>query len=197
MRIGTRSVLFGVHQFLLHPVLLFVAWWKLYGFPWDPRLWLAFFVHDLGYLGKPNMDGLEGEAHPILGARIMGLFGQEWHDLVLLHSRYFAAAKGRQPSRLCYADKLVIVLEPSWLYLPRAWASGELEEFLEVAATRGALSPNVTAAERAGYLSRDPWQWHAALKSYMRRWLCEHVAGGEDGWTVAREHSSHEQGAKL
>lgn len=72
MKIGTKSVLFGAHQFLLHPLFVAVAWWRLYGFPWDPRLWVAFFVHDLGYWGKPNMDGPEGEEHPWLGARIMG-----------------------------------------------------------------------------------------------------------------------------
>lgn len=71
MRIGTRSVLFGAHQFILHPIFVFIAWWMLYGFPRDPRLWVAFIVHDLGYLGKPNMDGPEGETHPELGARIM------------------------------------------------------------------------------------------------------------------------------
>jgi hypothetical protein len=32
---------------------------------------VAFFVHDLGYLGKPDMDGEEGERHVILGAKIM------------------------------------------------------------------------------------------------------------------------------
>lgn len=72
MKIGTKSVLFGAHQFLLHPIFVAVAWWHLYGFPWAPRLWVAFIVHDLGYLGKPNMDGKEGESHPHLGAQIMG-----------------------------------------------------------------------------------------------------------------------------
>lgn len=77
MNIGTKSVLFGAHQFLIHPLFVALAWWRLYGFPWDPRLWVAFFVHDLGYWGKPNMDGEEGEQHPMLGARIMGwLFDQ-------------------------------------------------------------------------------------------------------------------------
>ncbi len=71
MKIGTKSVLFGAHQFLLHPLFVALAWTRLYGFPWDPRLWVAFFVHDLGYWGKPNMDGPEGEEHPFLGARIM------------------------------------------------------------------------------------------------------------------------------
>ena len=71
MRIGTKSVLFGVHQFFVHPWFIAAAWWKLYGFPWDPRLWVAFVVHDLGYFGKPNMDGPEGERHVELGAKIL------------------------------------------------------------------------------------------------------------------------------
>lgn len=76
MKVGTKSVLFGAHCWFIHPWFVALAWWKLYGFPWDPRLWVAFFVHDLGYLGKPNMDGGEGEAHVFLGAMIMGnLFG--------------------------------------------------------------------------------------------------------------------------
>lgn len=72
LEIGTRSLLFGAHQFLIHPWFVAEAWRRLFGFPWDPRLWVLFFVHDLGYLGKPNMDGPEGEQHPRLGARIMG-----------------------------------------------------------------------------------------------------------------------------
>jgi hypothetical protein len=71
MKIGTKSVLFGAHCFLLHPFFVLAAWIKLFGFPFDPRLWIAFFVHDLGYWGKPNMDGPEGETHVELGAKIM------------------------------------------------------------------------------------------------------------------------------
>lgn len=75
MKIGTKSVLFGAHQFLIHPWFVALGWWKLYGFPFDPRLWVLFFTHDIGYIGKPNMDGPEGERHVELGARIMhGLF---------------------------------------------------------------------------------------------------------------------------
>jgi hypothetical protein len=71
VKIGTKSILFGAHQFMIHPWFVAWAWWRLYGFPWDPRLWVAFFVHDLGYWGKPNMDGPEGETHVELGADIM------------------------------------------------------------------------------------------------------------------------------
>ncbi|MGH9371001.1 MAG: hypothetical protein ACRD15_05665 [Vicinamibacterales bacterium] len=82
MTVGTKSVLFGAHCFFLHPWFVAWAWWKLYGFPRDPRLWIAFVVHDIGYLGRPNMDGQEGEEHPRLGARIMAaLFdGYRWKD---------------------------------------------------------------------------------------------------------------------
>jgi hypothetical protein len=49
MKIGTRSLLFGAHQFLLHPLCVAIAWTMLYGFPTDPRLWMAFLIHDAGY----------------------------------------------------------------------------------------------------------------------------------------------------
>ena len=74
MKTGTKSILFGVHCFLLHPVFVAIAWIKLYGFPWDPRIWIAFFVHDLGYIGKLDIDGVQGETHVELGAKIMHLF---------------------------------------------------------------------------------------------------------------------------
>lgn len=84
MNIGTKSVLYGAHCFFIHPWFVALAWWRIYGFPFDPRLWVAFFVHDLGYWGKPNMDGPEGESHPELGADIMGnLF--DWNWSFMLH----------------------------------------------------------------------------------------------------------------
>ena len=74
MKIGTKSVLFGAHCWCIHPFFVAAAWSKLYGFPKDYRLWAAFFVHDLGYIGKPNIDGPEGETHVELGAKIMHRF---------------------------------------------------------------------------------------------------------------------------
>lgn len=71
MKVGTKSILFGVHCWFIHPWFVATAWTKLYGFPWDFRLWVCFFVHDLGYWGKPNMDGPEGETHVELGANIV------------------------------------------------------------------------------------------------------------------------------
>ena len=90
MKIGTKSILFGAHCLFIHPVFVLIAWCRLYGIPYDPRIWIAIFVHDLGYLGKPNMDGKEGERHVELGAKIMSIFGDKWRDLSLYHSRYYA-----------------------------------------------------------------------------------------------------------
>jgi hypothetical protein len=199
MRIGTKSVLFGAHCFFLHPWFVAAAWWKLYGFPWDPRLWVAFFVHDIGYLGKPNMDGPEGEKHPEVGARIMGgLFDQQhiyevgdprasrWHDFCLYHSRYYAKACGARPSRLCFADKLSFALTPRWLYLPMVTATGEINEYLKNAQTADSGHWKPT-----GY---DKRMWHYRLKEYMCNWVAEHKGGAEDTWTSADRHARDKSG---
>jgi len=160
MKIGTKSLLFGAHQFLIHPFFVALAWWRLYGFPWDPRLWIAFFVHDLGYFGSPNMDGEAGKEHPILGAHIMSLlFGQRWLSFCLLHSRYYANMCCCAPSRLCYADKLAICIEPAWLYLPRAWLTGELAEYRAHGATVPGID-NTTA-----------WTWYRTVQAHTKKYV--------------------------
>lgn len=219
MTIGTKTLLYGAHCMLIHPLLLALAWWKLYGFPWDPRLWVAFFVHDLGYWGKPNLDGPEGKTHPFLGARIMAFlfdgkpwtpkqnFGDDpiyifgrWGFLCLNHSRDYAKKLGMPVSRLGIADKLVMAIEPSWLYLPRVWATGELQEYLAVARGIDLYAPikdpktgkNVDvftdrfcSSEKSwGFLAGwelyrlrkaaeagNAWAWHKALRKYMRLWV--------------------------
>jgi hypothetical protein len=89
--IGTRSVVFGAHCLPLHWLFVARGWISLYGFPIDPRIWCAFVLHDVGYIGMPNMDGDEGELHPMGGAKIMRwLFDcGEWD------SSWFANSVGR------------------------------------------------------------------------------------------------------
>lgn len=197
MKIGTKSVLFGAHQFLIHPWFVACGWWTLYGFPFDPRLWVAFFVHDLGYVGKPNMDGPEGETHPRLGARIMAVLF-DWHDrtfrwtdggpigewgfFALLHSRYYAKTLGMQPSRLCMADKLAIALTPAWLYLPMVRATGEIHEYMAHAKHRIVGNTNVSESEQALLLAGQD-EWYAGVRSYCRRWAMAHCDGSVDTWT--------------
>lgn len=130
---GTKSVLFGVHQFIWHPITVLIAWWKLYGRPSWKEL-ICIFVHDLGYWGSPNMDGEEGERHPELGADIAKkLFGPDYYFLCLYHSRHYARTAGAEPSKLCWADKLSIFYEPWWFYIFRALLSGEIHEYRELA----------------------------------------------------------------
>lgn len=129
MKLGTRSLLFGVHQFAWHPITVWLAWRRLYGAPgW--RETVCILIHDWGYWGCAEMDGPEGEAHPYLGARLAGwLFGPAYRVLVLHHSRTLCRAAGVEPSRLCWADKLSMLYDPSWFYLLRARATGEIHEY--------------------------------------------------------------------
>lgn len=210
MKLGTKSVLYGAHAFWLHPWFVALAWWKLYGFPWDPRLWFAFFVHDLGYWGQPNMDGPEGERHPEWGAQVMlrwfdavpsfpgdlnrrvadlldRLFGRlrngrlvPWHDFVLFHSRFYSKQAGVQPSRLCMADKLAVALEPWWLYLPRVIATGEIREYMALARDKRSKYGS-ERRRRSDFESRR--EWCARMQSYCRAWALEHRDGRPDTWT--------------
>ena len=229
MTIGTRSVLFGAHCFFLHPWFVAWAWWRLYGFKpvyigyapsypgtwrWrlgfrggptfarllDPRLWLAFFAHDLGYVGKPNMDGPEGELHPYFGARLMSRlcdpgFPQRlgdiehfgcWGRMTLYHSRYLAKKCGsKKVSPLCLADKLAIVLTPWWLYLPMVNLSGEIHEYLKHAQRSESDHWRPTGYDRR--------VWYAQLQRYMRQWVEEHRDGRPDTWTSANRHAATEE----
>lgn len=178
MEIGTRSLLFGAHQFIIHPLFVALAWGKLYGFPWDPRLWFAFFLHDIGYWGKPNMDGPEGEEHSTLGAAVMGrLFDWQWQQthpdhidwycFCFYHSRFLAVKYDVLPSRLCFADKLALTFEPWWLFLPRAILSGEIKEYMELTDTRYKACK--------GVLTTTKRIWFRSVCKYLRGWVYENV----------------------
>jgi len=177
MKIGTKSILFGVHCFFIHPWFVAMAWNRLYGFPRGLRLWVAFFVHDLGYWDKPNMDGPEGEIHPELGGRIMKfLFGKAyirfegehvwcvgsnyWQIFTLGHSRYYANKTGIKVSRLCAADKLAFCFESYWFYMLRARLSGEIYEYLENAQDHIAGS-------------RDPKVWFKFVHRHFLKWVAK------------------------
>ncbi|HEX6293385.1 MAG TPA: hypothetical protein VFZ66_29660 [Herpetosiphonaceae bacterium] len=152
LRVGSKSVLFGVHCWAIHPWFVALAWWKLYGFPFDPRLWVAFLVHDLGYFGKPNMDGIEGQTHPELGGRIMArLFGQEWGDFTRLHSRYYARIEGKPVSKLCAADKLATSLTPAWIYVPLGTLTGEIDEYMALPGSVEAMRTGEHDGTRRGW----------------------------------------------
>ena len=200
MKIGTKSILFGVHQFAIHPLIVAISWWRLYGFPCDYRLWVAFFVHDLGYFGKPNMDGKEGEQHPELGAKIMHrlfdsgnnwLATQEdtpsdlweskplrsctyWWRFTRYHSRFLAKLDGQHFSPLCVADKLAIAYTPKFIYLIQANLSGEIHEYM------GGISG------RTDGRNKSQWQWLEDVQVYCKKWAFAHRDGNVDLWTGSK-----------
>lgn len=205
MRMGTKSVLFGVHQFALHPLFVARGWFHLYGFRrqsiglrrirrrgvlgWahveasilSPRVWLAFFVHDVGYLGKPNMDGPEGELHPYLGARILSFIcGEPWGDFSLRHSRFLSKQLLLMPSALCFADKLAPAMTPRWLYLLLGNLTGEIAEYMSKSAhmneTGGKYSgQNISLANQR--------EWYDDMTAYCTRYVDHHKDGRVDEWT--------------
>lgn len=197
MNVGTKSVLYGAHCFFIHPWFVAWAWTKLYGFPRDWRLWLAFFVHDVGYLGKPNMDGPEGETHVELGAWIMGrLCGPEWGDFCRYHSRFYAKRDRRHFSQLCVADKLAVALEPWWLYLPRVIASGEVHEYMAIAAGKADTKFNPSGASKyvgMNLATTDYRAWFNSMTDYLRRWAYEHQDGRQDTWTPSESSINRPQ----
>lgn len=148
MNIGTKSLLFGVHQFLFHPVTVGLAWRKCYN-RW-PRWyeWVAIICHDLGYWGKPNMDGVEGQTHPERGAeiayrisfkiaRLLGYgawalqLSNKVRELSLYHSTHYAQKAGKPVSELYLPDKVSVLFDPCWLYLLRSRSSGEVYEYIQ------------------------------------------------------------------
>lgn len=110
MKIGTKSLLYGAHAFWLHPIFVTWAWIKLYGFPWQPWLWIAFVVHDWGYWGMPNMDGPEGEEHPRTGARILNWLQGTWLFI-------------QQP---VFWSRPYLGIPLRWWHLKRRWAHAQL-----------------------------------------------------------------------
>lgn len=181
MKVGTKSLLFGAHQFLLHPLFLALAWVRLYGIPprkdWLPLL-CAFVVHDWGYWGKAAMDDADGQTHPELGGRIMSrLFGPQWGDFTRLHSRHYAELEGREPSPLCAADKLVLLLTPSWIYLPSVRLTGEVEEYLALYARwRGVETVTID-------------EWYSGLRAHWLQEVCRlapHTAFAERNLRAAQ-----------
>lgn len=159
MRVGTRSVLFGSHQFILHPIMVAIGWRMTYGFwPKGWRTWIAIAVHDWGYWGLGDMDGRRGKLHPLWAAeRLANWYAPKptlaehgtpafwrkldanvfWFWFLAAHSRYAAKALGWEPSPLMLPDKLATALLPVPVYAALMWLSGEHREYIDYARSKG------------------------------------------------------------
>lgn len=200
---GLRSILIGAHQFVLHPLALTRAWRVLYGPIRDPRLYLTFWLHDLGYVLTRDMEGEEGERHVELGARLTRLCDPPatrqavptpwgtlrlgpWGVFSLLHSRYYARHLQRSPSRLCAADKLAISFERG--YVTRVTLSGEVWESLACAQAGrypdvqvDAHHPDLEARRLTPVTRTVIASWAFATRQAMTRWARQHA------WTLTPE----------
>ena len=175
MKLGTRSVLFGVHQFIWHPITVWLAWVDLFGFP---AFWqvVCIFVHDIGYIGKSNMDGPDGHEHPELGAKIAGfLCGEKARLMCLGHSRNYAADKRIPTSLLCWADKWSPMFDPTHFYWLRGTISGEITEYRET-------------FPRAG--GQSSLMWAVAFKDYVRCHAAEIWRGAQGNEDHGYNHIS-------
>jgi len=164
VNIGTKTILFGNHQFILHPFLVWLSWVRLYHKL--PSFWesVAILIHDWGYWGKPNMDGSEGESHPLWAAKLLlGLRGERGNNLFKLcafHSRFLARRYGQSASKLCLADKACILLTPSWLWLLLGGWSGEVVEYM--AASKYEINKDTNHTE---------YTYVSAYKDQVQKWV--------------------------
>lgn len=159
MRTGTKSLLFGVHNIIWHPITVLMAWCYLYKKWPSPKELFCIIIHDWGYWGYEHMDDEKGQKHPWWAANLVwrmfsdiGLF-----HLCLFHSRHLARMHHAEPSKLCWADKLSTAYDPCWFYLLRARLTGELKEYRANAETSGFCPASISDRE-----------WFYMIREYMR-----------------------------
>lgn len=167
MRIGTKTLLFGGHQFILHPLLVGMAWVKIYHKLPNPKESICIIIHDWGYWGLNNIDGEEGDGHPVWAAEWASFSldrnrnSNRYWELCMFHSRFVAKAYNCKPSKLCSADKLGITLYPTWLWYTLVRLSGELTEYQN--------NPKY-ASERELKIG-NPREWFRQLKRAVPQWI--------------------------
>lgn len=128
---GTKSYLFGCHQFFLHPLWILFAWRLEYG-SW-PRLWeiICIFLHDVGICGRQYMSDDEAKAgHWQLGGVIAQQFFLAW-GLPKIARRSFDFIAGHCPhesgfpkSMMFRPDKRSYLVAPMWWKWWNYWVEG-------------------------------------------------------------------------
>ena len=130
MTLGPKTLLFGVHQIIIHPLFVLIAWVRLYkSFPsW--RELVCIIIHDWGYWGKPSLKCADGDTHPEYGAFLAHvLFGPEYRDFILGHSSFYIKRNDIPESKLLAPDKYWHCIIPLWLYKLLAVPTGEFSHY--------------------------------------------------------------------
>ena len=133
MTLGTKTLLFGVHQIFIHPLMVTLSWIILYkSFPaW--RELFCIFIHDWGYWGKSDLKGSEGDRHPLLGAKIASkLLGEEWGNFITGHSTFYAKRNNIGVSKMMAPDKYWHCIVPFWFYWILSVPTGELRHYRDL-----------------------------------------------------------------
>lgn len=177
MKLGTRSLLFGAHQFAIHPFFVLRVWPKFYPDSKPPSIIgriLAAIVHDWGYWGCRTMDGPCGDQHSVFGANLVYRLtrSQWWYQEVLCHSRFFARRMNLAPSTFCWVDKAATASYPSWLWATLCWLSGEGWEYLE-----NPMYEIHVPGERRTWLNL--YRFHERLRAWTRETLMDYYKGIE------------------
>jgi len=109
---GTKSFLFGCHQFLLHPYFIIKAWKWWYGrYPYWKEI-VCILIHDIGICGRQYLDGDNKKGHWQRGALLAyRLFGDGYMRLCTGHTD----ESGFIRSMLFIPDKI------SYLFCPVIW----------------------------------------------------------------------------
>ena len=158
MKTGTKSLLFGVHNVIWHPITVYIAWVKLYKKLPSPKEAVCIFIHDWGYWGCDSMDSEQGQKHPALAGAILKKLGwsSKYVNMCIYHSRSYASMCDAEPSKLCWADKLSMCYDPVSFYLFRAKLSGELKEYREECVASGLCT-----------LQQSNREWYGIIRQFL------------------------------
>jgi hypothetical protein len=107
---GLKTLTIGYHSLLFHTLYVTLSWKKIYKKYPSLREFICILLHDIGRI---NQDKSKEDTHPELGAKICGyLFGKQYYDLCICHSRDYVNKIGMNLSKLGYADKYCAILMP-------------------------------------------------------------------------------------
>lgn len=132
---GTKSYLFGCHQFILHPLWVLFAW-RLEYKKW-PKWWefICIFLHDIGVCGRQYLSSdQQKKGHWYKGAYysfylVWYLGGKRRsylaHRALKLVAGHCPGESGYTKSRLYKVDKRSFLIAPMWWL----WLNHKIEKF--------------------------------------------------------------------
>ena len=148
MTLGTKTLLFGVHQIFIHPFMVALSWIILYKSLPSCQEFFCIFIHDWGYWGKKDLKGKEGDKHPELGAKIASkMLGEKWGKFILGHSTFYASRNEIGISKLMAPDKYWHCIVPFWFYASLSIPTGELKHYRKLNHARQVSDANASDKE--------------------------------------------------